>query len=263
MLHSPQIIEPANVKGGVFVSDLHLFSPRSDACQIRKQLSLVTCHEQCIVLGGDIFDFRWSDKGGHLATLRAAHSWLYDLLESTGDTQIVFLPGNHDCHPEFLAQLSELADEVPRFTWFDHHVQIGDSLFLHGDILDARNNVRGLPAYRSKFHHATPQPRIAHRTYDMAVGMRIHKLVPRVRHHPLLTVQRLWSHIQHLPLSQQRKVARVYFGHTHVPIHGLRWKEIQFFNPGAALRHMNPQIHRFTFEAPGGPTLTSPIILPS
>ena len=234
----------AAVRKGLFVSDLHLFSPRSVGEKVVTQFSTLSQDCDCLVLGGDIFDFRWSDHGSHLATLDAARRWLLDLLHVTGEIPIVFLPGNHDSHPEFLAMLDALAAGEPRLTWAAHHLQIADCLFLHGDLLDA-GSVSRLEAYRSKFHHESPQSRLAHRSYDLAVSMRIHKLIPRLRHKPLQTCQRLLDAMPELWLPSTVPVQQIYFGHTHVAIHGLEVNGIKFFNPGAALRHMDTHIHPF------------------
>jgi UDP-2,3-diacylglucosamine hydrolase len=204
-----------------------------------------------IVLGGDVFDFRWSTFRSHSQTLGAALDWLERLLEQTPYSQLTFLPGNHDCHPDFLDRLSLLAERDPRFAWYPHHVQLGNCLFLHGDILDAlprgqRAQHELLAQYRSRFHHTQPQPQLAQRTYDLAVEMRIHKIVPLVRHQRFATCSRLWGYIQDLDLASEHPIEKVFFGHTHVPIHGLEVDQVRFFNPGAALRHMQACIHEFT-----------------
>ncbi len=197
-----------------------------------------------LVLGGDIFDFRWSVQGSHQATLDATRKWLHELLDATGDRPIVYLPGNHDCHPDFLQVLEELSRSEPRFSWAEHHLQIGDCLFLHGDVLDA-GGLTGLDSYRRKFHHEMPQSNLAHRTYDLAVGMRIHKLVPMLLHSPTRTCQRLLHTVRQISPDVKVPVRKVYFGHTHVPIHGLQVDRTHFFNPGAALRHMQLHVQEF------------------
>ena len=78
--------------------------------------------------------------------------------------------------------------------------------------------------------------------------MRFHKLGPLLRHQPQATCQRLWDMIGALPLERGLDVKRIFFGHTHVPIHGLELQDVQFYNPGAALRHMQSQVHPFDFE---------------
>jgi len=238
-------IDPlSSVRNGVFVADLHLLSPRSIGQGAVSELSRLSHDRDCIVLGGDIFDFRWSRQGSHRATLEAARRWLEELVAGTANTHIIYLPGNHDCHPDFLEVLETLAQSVDRFTWAEHYVQISDCLFLHGDVLDA-GNVERLAAYRQKFHHELPQSALAHRSYDMAVSMRIHKLVPLLRHQPVRTCQRLLATLQELPLTSAASLRRIYFGHTHVPIRGMKIDEVAFYNPGASLRHMAMHIEKF------------------
>lgn len=247
-MHGPTSSQlSAMVSGGIFVSDLHLFSPRSAAALMAEQLSQLQSHEHCIVLGGDIFDFRWSVEGNLRETIRAAINWLENLLASSGQAHVRFLPGNHDCHPDFLQQLTDLAQRDQRFGWFEYQMQIGDCLFLHGDILDARGS---LANYRKKFIHEKPQPEIVQKLYNAAVGMRIHKLIPMVRHPTGLTCQRIKSLVVNDPkcVPVPNEIARVFFGHTHVPVLGHEQQHVRFFNPGAALKHMQFHPQRFAFD---------------
>lgn len=237
----------ATASGGVFVSDLHLFSPRSDAAYVPDKLAETKTADRCIVLGGDIFDFRWSVRGSHELTLAAAVHWLEELLERTEQAHIRFIPGNHDCHPEFLHLLTQLAQREPRFDWYEHHFQLGDTLFLHGDILDARGN---LNSYRAKFHHEHPQTGFNHKLYDGVVALRLHKLVPLVRHRPELTCRRLLSLIGTLPAASEIPAGRIFFGHTHAPVLGHESQGIRFYNPGAALKHMLSRPQYFEFDQP-------------
>lgn len=237
----------AQLQNGVFLSDLHLFSPRSTAdSSIVGQLNQVRRPDQAIVLGGDIFDFRWSDLGGLQASLREAKRWLQELLELSGDSQVVFLLGNHDCHPDFQTVLNELAEENSRFSWQEHVFRIADCLFLHGDILDAGRSLKELDSYRQKFHHSGSQPKSAQRAYDVAVAMRVHKIVPKLRHRPQATCEKLSEIVNQFDRQSVEGVQRIFFGHTHVPIQGLKQKQFRFFNPGAALKHMQYQMHYFT-----------------
>lgn len=233
----------ANIHSGLFISDLHLFSPRSNGQNMASIIADRSQESDCIVLGGDIFDFRWSTRGSHDNTLRAANNWLTELLAST-NVPIVYLVGNHDCHPDFLESLQALHSSEPRFTWAEHHLQLGECLFLHGDILDAGSH-EGLASYRRKFHHTEPQSELAHRFYDVAVAMRIHRLVPKIRHAPSLTCKRLSELMKELPSVELASIRKVYFGHTHLAIHGIEVGGLQFFNPGAALKHMHVHIHPF------------------
>ncbi len=241
-------IDYSRVRRGVFLSDLHLFTSRSRPGLIEKELQKYSREDQCIVLGGDIFDFRWSDKGGFQPTIQAATNWLEDLLRSTGDSQIIFLPGNHDSHPEFLARLNELARGEARFDWHDHLVQLKNCLFLHGDILDAGLDERKLAAYRSMFHEEEEPSKVLNRSYDMAVAIRMHKLIPHIRRRARRTCHLVGQALKNVEVAEPNRVERVYFGHTHQPILGLEQNGLTYFNPGAALKHMKYHLHDFTLE---------------
>lgn len=238
--------EFSHLRQGIFLSDLHLFSPRSRPTGIQEELTAFREPDQFIVLGGDIFDFRWSDKGGLGPTLQAAVAWLRELRNATGDCQLIFLAGNHDCHPQFLEQLELLARELPRFVWSEHWIQLADCLFLHGDILEADLCVHQLAEYRQKFHHAEDQSKTLHRSYDLAVAMRIHKIIPTIRHRPTKTCLRLLEFLNAFPKGERERIQRVFFGHTHQPILGAEHGGVTFYNPGAALKHMNYHAHKLS-----------------
>jgi len=74
----------------------------------------------------------------------------------------------------------------------------------------------------------------------VAVAMRLHRTIPTLFHRPRATCAKL-SELLGLATddSADGPVQRVFFGHTHVPIYELPIGSIQFFNPGAALRHLN------------------------
>jgi UDP-2,3-diacylglucosamine hydrolase len=232
-------LDAFQVRRGVFVSDLHLFSPRSAAAGLDDQIAAYREAHECIILGGDIFDFKWSTHSHWRATLAAADQWLRDLLDKSGESQIVYLAGNHDCHPEFLEQLDRLAKKAERLSWHPHAAQLGDCLFLHGDVLDAGASLQQLGAYRERYQHTSAQPDFLHRSYDAAVAMRIHKWLPKLHHRQEKTVDKLGRLLlELLPDDSLRTTDRVYFGHTHNPIRGRRKADRIFYNPGSALKHM-------------------------
>lgn len=232
-------LDPYRIRRGVFVSDLHLFSPRSAANELDEQIASFREAHECIILGGDIFDFKWSTHAHWKATLKAADRWLRDLIDKSGDSQIVYLAGNHDCHPEFLEQLDSLARKADRLNWHPHAAQLDDCLFLHGDVLDAGPSLHQLSSYRERYQHTSAQPDFLHRSYDMAVAMRIHKWVPKLHHRPTKTCSKLDRCLMSLlPDESLSATESVYFGHTHNPISGRKEQERVYFNPGSALKHM-------------------------
>jgi UDP-2,3-diacylglucosamine hydrolase len=193
---------------------------------------------QLIILGGDIFDFRWATLGGHLATLRAGRCWLNDLLKKNSHARVVYILGNHDSHPDMQELLDDVAAKSHRLEWYAESYQVADCLFCHGDILDAGGRA-GLADYRRKFHDERPASRAAHHAYEVAVAMRLHRTIPTLFHRPRATCAKLSELLQLSPQGDHAPVQRVFFGHTHVPIYELPLGSIQFFNPGAALRHLN------------------------
>lgn len=224
-----------------FLSDLHLLSPRSLAQKCMPAIEGACRDSRLIVLGGDIFDFRWATLGGHQASLAAARHWLQNLLARHEHATIVYVMGNHDSHPDMQTMLEELSRAQDHFLWRSESYQVADCLFCHGDILDAGSQTN-LSTYRSRFQHERQASRAAHGLYNAAVAMRLHRTIPKLFHRPRATCTRLRELLQinaHSSESNSARVQRVFFGHTHVPIYELPLGEITYFNPGAALRHMN------------------------
>ncbi len=230
-----------HIEAGIFASDLHLFTTRSSRLPCLSGFPQVGAPHQCVVLGGDVFDFRWSCCGSFESTLDVALGWLERLIQAVGDSHVVYLPGNHDSAPPLLDRLDDLARSYPRFCWRRHWLQLGDCVFLHGDILETEGCERGLESYRARFHGTGRLPGWLHRGYDVAACARMHKWIPHVRHRPRGTCRKLGQIVRRLSLPAPEAVRRVYFGHTHVPIDGLVVQGVQFFNPGAGFKHMRWQ----------------------
>ncbi len=238
-----QEVEPG--RQGIFVSDLHVFSGRSVGESLGNGLQANHRRANLLVLGGDIFDFKWSSMTA-AGTLLAAEKWLQSLLQQW-DGEVVFLAGNHDCAPNFLQVLQEVASRNARFTWHDHQVQMGDSLFLHGDVLDAGQHVSQLASYRDKFHPFSHQSKISRQAYSALVAMRIHRMAPKLRHRPTLTGLKLHRLLPQL-VERPEEVRQVFYGHTHVGVGGLEVNGVSFSNPGAAIRHIEFKPIEFTLN---------------
>ncbi len=223
---------------GCFLSDLHLLSPRSMAGKWMSAIESSLRDAEIIILGGDIFDFRWANLGGHQETLIAAKDWLVQHMATYPRARFVYLLGNHDSHPDMQLLLDDLRDSSDRFEWHSETYQLDDCLFCHGDVLDAGSSAL-LDRYRRRFHHERPASRAAHGAYDVAVAMRLHRTLPRLFHRPRATCTRLCELLEIDPYQNEQPIARIFFGHTHVPIYDLPLGSIHFFNPGAALKHMS------------------------
>lgn len=230
--------QPLSMTSACFLSDLHLLSPRSMAPRWMHSIDSACHTSELIVLGGDIFDFRWATLGGHDATLAAARQWLSGLLERHCGSRVVYILGNHDSHPDMQELLDELARASGRLEWTADCYRLGDCIFCHGDILDAGSQAQ-LPLYRRRFQHERQASRAAHNAYEAAVAMRLHRALPTLLHRPRATCMRLMELLKLPSQPEHAGVQRVFFGHTHVPIYELPLGQFHFYNPGAALRHLN------------------------
>ncbi len=237
------LVEPG--RSGIFVSDLHVFSGRSVGESLGCGLQSKYPRADLLMLGGDIFDFKWSSMTGP-GTLLAAEKWLLNLMRQW-DGEVVFLAGNHDCAPSFLQVLREVASRNERFTWHDHQVQMGDAVFLHGDVLDAGQQVANLASYRDKFHPTNGQSKVSRHAYNAIVAMRIHRMAPQLRHRPTLTCLKLHRLLPQL-VGEPEKVRRVFYGHTHLGVSGRKVNGVTFYNPGAAIRHIEFKPIEFTIK---------------
>ena len=100
---------------GAFVSDLHLFSQRSIGQKHWDDLNSTLQNVNLLVLGGDIFDFRWSRYPDLRSTTEAAQEWLSSLLNKHRHLQVSYLLGNHDCSHAMQIALSEISKSTEQF----------------------------------------------------------------------------------------------------------------------------------------------------
>ncbi len=222
---------------GIFISDLHLFSQRSvGLSRWRESFSQLERADQ-IILGGDIFDLRWSQVGTFQQTIDEAGRWIDTAIRAHSRASWVYLLGNHDCHPEFQGMLDSVKATHPQFNWFPMSYVQGNRLFLHGDILDAPQQ-GGVDHYRKRFHEIHPKGNLSNFLYSTAVGFRVHKVVANARHRPAMTCQSLLDDLRSQLPHDLDGIDSIYFGHTHVPILGKRNQGYTFYNPGSGIRHL-------------------------
>ena len=228
-----------------FVSDLHKFAARSDADAFEPEIRRVAGRSDRCVLGGDIFDFRWSTVGTPDETADAAVEWLERLIRSAPRTTFHLLLGNHDHAAPLLARLPTLSESQPRFHWHRYYLRIGPAVFLHGDAADLRRRRRAsastpsdrLEARRARsLHHGQRRRgRTANHAYRQFVRSGLHHLVPRVAYPRRRVAARLADYLSHLNLTAADGVRDVYFGHTHFAVDGYRYAGLRFYNGGAPI----------------------------
>ncbi len=224
-----------------FVADLHLFSQRSRAHLLDAEIISAAQRSKVCVLGGDIFDFKWSAHSSLEQSLHAAVEWLRLLVERVPACQFHFILGNHDDHPELVARLPELAARYANFFWDRFYLRLGDTIFLHGDAADRQMNVERLRHRRDRFQHAPRKP-WAHRLYGLAVRAQMHRLIPHAVYPRALVADRLLKYLREIGHGPENGVRQVCFGHTHRPMTHYHRGGITFHNGGAPIGTAKYQI---------------------
>lgn len=244
--------------GSCFVSDLHLFARRSEGQLWEPAIHRAVRESHTFVLGGDIFDFRWRTQSTIEASVRDSIRWLERLTEINPDCRLVYLLGNHDSQPRFVAALDQLAARHPLVSWHRHLLRIGDRVFLHGDVVDQRIapdqcHHRSLDA-RREWSDQRPDPAaVSHALYEAVVRTRLHRVAVRLATRKRRVLGRLASYLDRAGAGLAEGVTDVFFGHIHRPLDGVEWRGRRFHNPGAAIRGLPFRIVDAGLKAPPSP----------
>lgn len=226
-----------------FVSDLHVFSSRSRADLHLRNLRRAADRADSFVLGGDIFDFRWSTLGSFEKSLDAAEQWLEELIAPRPHCHFHYLLGNHDCHPKFVDRLQRLSEAHCNMSWHADYLRQGDTFFLHGDVLDGRGTPASLEHTRQRWsrkHETCGWLRNV--AYDTAIKVRLHKAVGKFAHPPKRVFRRLMTYLTHVGHGPDTGTRQVYFGHTHVAVSDYQVGGIRFHNGGAPIPGLRFQL---------------------
>jgi UDP-2,3-diacylglucosamine pyrophosphatase LpxH len=218
-----------------FVSDLHLFANRSYGHEHLDRIIAAADQADHCILGGDIFDFKWSTLSDAESSVDAAVDWLRELCRHVPDTQVQFLLGNHDYHAELIDRLPSVADEVHNFDWHRFFIRMGDAVFLHGDVADRRMTAQMLEQRRAKWTNHRPPSRYQSRAYDLVVKTRVHVLVPRAVYPRRTVARRILSYLEDINQGPGSGVRQVCFGHTHLPVADYHYGGVCFHNGGAPI----------------------------
>ncbi len=221
-----------------FVSDLHLFSSRSNASQHLQLIRRSIAEADLCVWGGDLFDFRWSRLKGENTTIHHALRWLDDWYEEFPATSFVFLDGNHDAHAAFTTQLAHWSKTRNRFHCGLNCLRVGNTLMLHGDVIEGDGSAGAFADYRDRWSDKPSASGMASGVYDLAIAARAHRAAALAIHRKRSTCLRLMRWMHHQPVESTQGVRRIVFGHTHRLITGFQVQGIEFYNGGAAIRHV-------------------------
>ena len=218
-----------------FVSDLHLFANRSNAHRYLEEIALAASRAEAFVLGGDIFDFRWSSIPILRAVDRAAQ-WLRELACSCPKCHFHLVLGNHDYHRALIDRLVELEKQVPNLSWHRYYVRLGSSVFLHGDVVGRRMDARRLAEARDQWLDKRRRGPFLSRLYDVVVLTRLHKPVAHLVYSKRIVVRRILKYLESIGQGPRDGVRNVYFGHTHRRMSNYRYRGLAFHNGGAPIK---------------------------
>jgi len=225
-----------------FVSDLHLFARRSQADRHLETIVHAASQAEHFVLGGDIFDFRWSQAQTVHHAVEDALNWLNSLAAECPQCQIHLLLGNHDFHQRFIDRLVDLENSISNLSWYPYYFRLGSSVFLHGDVADRVMSEEMLARARSRCLYHRQRGPLLSRLYDLVVATHLHRPVPYLRYRKRVVAKRILAYLEDIGQGPQDGVENVYFGHTHQSLIGYRYGGLIFHNSGAPMRGVRFQI---------------------
>ena len=235
---------------GYFLSDLHLFSKRSQAEAYTEQIREAASRAHTLVLGGDIFDFKWRTRSSMNHAIEDAIRWIQELVESHPKCVFYYVLGNHDAHPDFVVALDRFAFEQPRLIWQPYVLRLGRCVFLHGDILDGDSKHEVVDA-RRRMHDDKPLPHpIRHWLYDAVIKARLHRVAAHVANRPSNVLKGLDRYLKEQGLDASSGVTDIYFGHTHREMDGVEYSGLTFHNGGASIKGLGFRIIETRLEPP-------------
>jgi len=230
----------ARLKRGLVISDLHLFSRRSVGERLLEGLQEWE-QADLLVLNGDTFDFRWSCYPSEEASLKEACAWLERCVGRFLGEEIHYVLGNHDCLVSFRDELEKLCDRIPTLNLHEHHLQIGRSLFLHGDCANRGMSKVRLGAYREVWSKDRQRGETGRKFYDVVDASGAGKLFHRLYFRQAATVRRVASYLDEVLPDWREELDDCYFGHTHMPFRDHEQDGVRFHNTGSAIRGMGFQ----------------------
>ncbi len=225
-----------------FVSDLHLMARRSVARRYLAQIERAASRAETFVLGGDIFDFRWSTAATAGEAVDTAIEWLERLVTDCPQCQFHFVLGNHDYHQGFIQRLDELHRRRSSLAWHHYFVRLGASVFLHGDVADRVMTARTLAAARARWLHHKRRGPVLSRLYDLVVLARLHKPLPHIVYPKRRVAKRILAYLDDVGQGPSAGVRNVYFGHIHRSFSEYRYGGVTFHNGGAPIKGLRFRI---------------------
>jgi UDP-2,3-diacylglucosamine hydrolase len=230
-------VDAGKIKGLV-VSDLHLFSHRSDGEKLWKQIDEEHADAEILVLNGDTFDFRWSHFSDERKATAAALAWVGQLISHGRWKKIHYILGNHDCLSAFVDELRMLSLDQEILSCHEIHLQLGRSFFLHGDCTNRRMSHEDLLRYRAGWSEDRPRGTFGKALYRGVDALGVSKLFHQLYFPRERTIARLVHYLNLVFPEWRENLDHCYFGHTHMPFSGSVHDGVVFHNTGSGIRGM-------------------------
>jgi len=219
---------------GFVISDLHIFSYASLYERYLPMLEDAASRYKIVVLNGDTFDFKRSRYANNAETSKAAVEWLGSLCVRNPDTSFYFLIGNHDCNHSFIDELILLEKRCSNLHVSHDVLQIGSSIFIHGDVCDLPRGSIDLDRLRERY--SSQERSVGSIVFAQIVTYLRLNVVEYIRHSRADLASRILDYLKRKYPEKLSGTERIYFGHTHVPFTDLSVSGIKFSNTGSAIR---------------------------
>jgi hypothetical protein len=226
----------------LFISDLHLLANRSHAhCHFEKLIGVASGASD-LILGGDIFDFRWSRFETGAESVQAAGRWIDELCLACPDCRIYYVLGNHDHYGPLIEHLETEHERRSNFDWRPYWLRLDDNIFLHGDAADRFMDEESLQRRRAAGINESRRHVFRHKLYDGVVATRLHVPIPAIVHRPRKAARRLTHYLNEIGQGPDSGVRNVYFGHTHLPLRNFEYEGLRFHNSGSTIKGLGFEI---------------------
>lgn len=253
MAHTQTSSKSLKTLRGYVVSDLHMFSRRSDFEDHMDDIREVAGKADLFVFNGDTFDFKWTTLATVEETVDEAIRWLKTLIDEFPDCHFHFILGNHDNLQVFIDALSELTVPTPNLSWHPYYLRIGDVVFLHGDVSDGHMDAAALEKSREQWLHDTSvRHPLFHYIYDVVVHLGVHKVIQAAVYPKRRVAHRLTHYLEDVGLGSLDGIKHVYFGHTHGAMENYEFQDMVFHNPGTPMKGLQFNILKVEIHAPEG-----------
>ena len=221
---------------GVVVSDLHLFSRRSDIKKYFQDIKSAASEVDYIVLNGDIIDLPWANQESPARTFFVAKIWLENLIKKYPKCQFIYILGNHDCCVGLVEVLDMLTVKYSNFEHHPDYFKLGNKLFFHGDLL-----LKPKPHLkRTKlFDRYKIRSGVSLAFYKALIDSGIHTAASK------LFTERNCSRWIYRTLEKEsvaQDIDHVYFGHTHNAFENYEYEGLVFHNSGSTLKNSHLQL---------------------